>query len=237
MRLRALQNNILCILIYMTQKHFSFEEVFTFGWSKTKQHAWFIVLTFIIISTIISAVKEAFVINIVVALMVALSLASISLTISRGHSFTFNDLFTVFLSQNRVTKFVALSILYSLPALIAGSSFSFVVIGIYNQNPLFTLSALLVSTLLTIPAIYVTVRYKFFPFVVLEHENASLQDIIKMSYKLTTNHFWLLFAFLTCAAILNIVGAIFMFVGLLITVPTTLFATAHVYNKLKEHSV
>lgn len=237
MSLRALENDIACILIYMTKKHFTFEEVFTFGWAKTKQHAWFVVLTFIIVGTIISAVKAMFLLNIVVGLLVAFSLASISLTISRGHSFTFTDLFSVLLSQKRVTKFVALSILYSLPALIAGSSFSLVVIGIYSQNPLFTLSALIVSAILTIPAIYVTVRYKFFPFVVLEHEDASLQDIIKMSYKLTANHFWILFAFLLCAAILNILGAIVMFVGLLITVPTTLFATAHVYNKLKEHSM
>ena len=41
----------------MTKQHFSFEEVFKFGWTKTKQHAWFITLTFIIAGIIMSAVK------------------------------------------------------------------------------------------------------------------------------------------------------------------------------------
>ena len=196
----------------MTKQHFSFEEVFKFGWAKTKQHAWFLALTFIIAGVIINAVKFMPVFDMIVSLMVALSIISISLLIVRDRSFTFADLYTPLLSPKRVLKFIALSILYAVA----------VTIG---------------TILLIVPGVYIATRFKFFPYVVIENENADLSDLIKMSYKLTNNHFWVILGFMVLAAILNIIGALLFMVGLIITVPVTLFASAHMYTKLKEHTV
>lgn len=196
----------------MTKQHFSFEEVFKFGWTKTKQHAWFITLTFIIAGIIMSAVKFSPVLDTVVGLMVGLSLISISMLISRDSTFTFSDLYAPLLSPKRVLKFVALTILYA----------AAVVVG---------------TVCLIIPGVYIATRFKFFPYMVIEHENATIKDLIKMSYKLTQNHFWIVLGFLILATILNIIGALLFLIGLLVTVPVTLFASAHMYNKLKEHTV
>ncbi len=196
----------------MTKQHFSFQEIFSFGWGKTRQHAWFIFLTFLIISIVLSAVKLFPFINLIVSLMAGLSFASISLLISRDQHFTFHDLYTPLLSQRRVLKFIVLTVLYGIA----------VILG---------------TILFIIPGLYVAVRFKFLPFVVIEHENASLKDLIKMSYKLTEGHFWPVFGLLILLAILNVVGFLFLVVGLFVTIPVSVFATAHVYNKLKEHSM
>ena len=196
----------------MTKQHFSFQEVFMFSWTKTKQHAWFITLTFIIAGIIIGAVRFMPVFDTVVGLMVALSIISISILISRDSVFTFSDLYTPLLSPKRVLKFIALTILY-------------------------VVSVTIGTILLIIPGVYIATRFKFFPYMAIEHENATIKDLIKMSYKLTENHFWIVLGFLILATILNIIGALLFVVGLIITVPVTLFASAHMYNKLKEHNI
>lgn len=196
----------------MTKQHFSFQEVFMFSWAKTKQHAWFITLTFIIAGIIIGAVRFIPVFDTVVGLMVALSIISISILISRDSVFTFSDLYTPLLSPKRVLKFIALTILY-------------------------VVSVTIGTILLIIPGVYIATRFKFFPYMAIEHENATIKDLIKMSYKLTENHFWIVLGFLILATILNIIGALLFVVGLIITVPVTLFASAHMYNKLKEHNI
>lgn len=196
----------------MTKHNFSFQEVFTFGLAKTRQHAWFIFLTLIIISIIINSVRFVPFLETFVSLMVGLSLVSISLLISRDQHFTFQDLYKPLLSQKRVLKFIVLAILY-------------------------VISVLVGTLLLVVPGIYIAIRFKFFPFVVLENENASLHDLIKMSYKVTENHFWQIFFFLLLIGLVNILGLLLLVVGLLVTIPVSLFALAHVYNKLKEHSM
>ena len=189
-------------------KQFSFKEIFMFGWAKTKQHAWFIVLTFIISSIIVSAVKFVPVIDAVVSMMVGLSICSLSLLISRDQHFTFEDLYKPLLSAKRVLKFFVLVLLYAVA----------VTIG---------------TILLVVPGIYIATRFKFFPYIVIENENAKLSELIKMSYRLTAGHFWDVFLFLVVVAIVNIIGAALLMVGLFITVPVSIFASAYVYNKLK----
>lgn len=196
----------------MTKHHFSFQEVFTFGWAKTKQHAWFTALTFIIATILISSVKFVPLFDAIVSLMVGISIASISLLIVRDQSFTFADLVNPLLSYKRVLKTLALTAIYGLA----------VVIG---------------TILFIIPGIYIAVRFKFFPYVVIENENASLKDLIKMTYKLSAGHFWILFFFLILATILNILGGLAFVIGLVVTVPVTVFASAYMYIKLKEHAI
>jgi uncharacterized membrane protein len=196
----------------MTKQHFSFQEVFKFGWSKTRQHAWFIVLTFIISSIITGAVKFTPFTNIIVCLMAGLSIVSISLQITRDHHFTFRDLYLPLLSPNRVLKFIALTVLYILAVSIG-------------------------TVLFIIPGIYIAVRFKFFPFVVIEHENESIADLIRLSYKTTAHNFWPVFFFLLLGCIINILGALCFIIGLAITIPTTIFAMAHMYDKLKAHAI
>ncbi len=196
----------------MTKQHFSFKEVFMFGWDKTKQHAWFVFLTFIIAFIVTSSVQFIPVVNALVALMAGLSLVSISILIAKDQHFTFHDLYAPLLSAKRVLKFIAATIIYAVAV-----SIGFI--------------------LLIIPGVYIATRFKFFPYVVIENEDLSMADLIKKTYKLSHNHFWVIFAFLVMATILNFIGALLLMVGLIVTVPVTLFASAYMYNRLKEHTV
>lgn len=207
----------------MTRHHFSLKESFTFGWLKTKQHYWFIALTFILYALILSSASRIPLLNTVTALMVGLSVVSITLHIVRNHSFTFADLFVPLLSPKRVLKFLALSVLYIIPV-----AFLTVVLfapGLARWGALFVV----------VPSVYLMIRFKFFPYVVLEHEDASIKELILMSLKLTKGHFWAIFLFLFSVALFNTIGALTV-VGLLVTIPVSIFASAHVYDKLKEHS-
>lgn len=198
-----------------------------FGWAKTKQHAWFLFLTALISSIIMGSVKHVPVFDGLVGLMVALSLSSISLAIVRDHHFTFADLFTPLLSPKRVVKFFVLGIACIAICIVAASPF---ITAVLMQNPV----AAGMSALLLIPLTYFVVRFKFFPFVVIEHENASIKELIKLSFKVTSGSFVSVFVFLILGAILNILGAMVFGVGLFVTVPVTFLAMAHFYDKLKE---
>lgn len=224
----------------MTKQHFSFKEIFMFGWAKTKQHAWFIALTTIIISIIMSAAKtftlfkgelvQSFdLYSIFILLLVCLSVVSISLLISRDHHFTFSDLFSPLLSPKKVLKFFAITAILAIPIVVLALTF---VVGVFQQNAVVTI----LGMILFLPLVYLSVCFKLFPFVVLEHENASVVELMTITYNLTAPHFLQMFAFLVLATILNVAGAI-VIIGLFVTVPVTLFATAHVYDKLKEHSM
>ncbi len=46
---------------------------------------------------------------------------------------------------------------------------------------------------------------------------------------------WHLLGFLLIVALLNLLGAIVFLVGLLVTVPVTMIAYAHIYQKLQAH--
>ena len=141
------------------------------------------------------------------------------------------------LSQKRVLKFIALTILYAFLIVVCLAPFSIVITAAYMGNKSIAIFGLLLSVLTLIPGIYLSVRLKFFPFIVVEHENASIPDLIKMSYKLTSRHFLPIFLFIIAACVLNIIAILFFFVGVFLTFPVTVFASAHMYNKLKDHQI
>jgi uncharacterized membrane protein len=196
----------------MTKQHFTFKEVFRFGWLKTKQHAWFTTLTALIAFILTSSVRHMPVLELLVASLVGLSIVSISLTIARDQNFSFSDLYKPILSPYLVLKFLALTAVY-------------------------VVAVSLGLLLFIIPGLYLAVRFKMFPYVLIENENATLKDLIKMTYKLTYGHFWKVLGFLVALSLFNVLGALVFLVGLVITVPVSIFATAHVYEKLKNHTV
>ncbi len=208
----------------MTKHHFSFKDAFIFGWAKTKQHYWFCILTFILITLIINSVDHVPLLRTLVSLMAALSIVSLSLLIVRDHHFTFENLFTPLLSPKRVAKFLIISVLYAIPVILAAVL-------------LFFVPAKWFGLLVIIPSVYLAVRLKFFPYVVVENEEASLKTLIEKSFNLTKGHFWMVFGFLLLVGLLNMVGAALFVVGLIVTIPVSIFATAYVYTKLKDHAI
>lgn len=226
----------------MTKHNFSFQDLFMFGWSKTKQHAWFITLTFIIISIINRSASGIPVISFVVTFMIGISVTSIALLMSRDQHFTFADLYMPLLSQKRVLKFIALGILYMLPIIMAVITLSMFVQGIRTNNGVFAALGLLLFIPALLFACYTSIRFKFFPFIAIEHENATVLDLIKMSGAFTRGRFLTVLVFVGMVAGINLVPVIFgsrapfFLLGLFVTIPLSILSTAHLYNKFKEHA-
>ena len=86
--------------------------------------------------------------------------------------------------------------------------------------------------LLVLPGIFVAVRLSMVRFEVID--GAGIKESLHKSWALTAGHFWWLFLFILLLIVLNILGALAFMVGLLISIPVTMLAYAHVYQKLKK---
>lgn len=227
----------------MKKENLNFEEIFKFAWARTKQHAWFLICSLVIYGVILSAVKFIPIFQMIVSLLVALSTASISLIIVKQESFSFSDLFNRLRSPHLVLKFFGLTIIYGavvcffiLP-FIASSALTismFLLGGITTIN-LKLQVLLLVTLLMFLYGVYLSVCFKFYPYVLLENENMKMLDIIKHTYKLTYERFWQLLWFFIIISVLNALGFILFGIGLIITIPVSVFALAHLYRRLEGH--
>lgn len=233
----------LLYFMYMKIQQFDYKEIFGFAWAKTRQHAWFLVCTAMIYSLLISAAKLTPGLDIMVLLLISLSLLSLSLIIVKNESFSFSDLFNRLRSPHLVLKFLALTILYV--AVVCLLVVPFVAAMTVSAGAMFmgqtvaTAKLIAIATvtfILFVAGIYVSVCYKMYPYVLLENEHMSLVNIIKHTQKITCCNFWPLFVLLLLLSVLNLIGVVLAGLGLIITVPMSVFALAHMYRKLEVHS-
>lgn len=82
-------------------------------------------------------------------------------------------------------------------------------------------------------AVYFAIRYSFARLAVLD--GADILESLKKSTKLTHNIKWRMVLFVLAIIVLNLLGLVALVVGLLVTIPISLLAFAHVYLKLKAH--
>jgi uncharacterized membrane protein len=80
---------------------------------------------------------------------------------------------------------------------------------------------------------YLALIFHFFPYVLLD-QNYGVVQAFHVSWSITENAIFDLVVFYAVALLLNIVGAFMLMVGLLITVPITILAQAHVYQQLSK---
>ena len=86
---------------------------------------------------------------------------------------------------------------------------------------------------LIVPGIYFMLRFSMVRFAVLE--GAGVMESLRKSSKLTEGIKWQLLLFMIVMCLANLLGLLFFFVGLLVTIPVTLIAYAHIYQKLHAH--
>lgn len=84
----------------------------------------------------------------------------------------------------------------------------------------------LVSWLLT--------RYAFISLIAVDNPRMNGWKLLKESAKITKGHMWKLFGFLLLIVLINIIGALVLFIGLVVTIPVTMMAKGYVYNHLKS---
>jgi uncharacterized membrane protein len=85
--------------------------------------------------------------------------------------------------------------------------------------------------LLVVPGIYLALRLQFYSFYVVD-KNAGITDSLKMSWEATKGNTLNIFLFVLILIALNILGAIALLVGLLVTIPVSFIAVALLYRKL-----
>lgn len=200
------------------QYNFSIEESLKFGWHKTKAHSsllFQVMLTLFALQVVSSIVTKvlgntmqgiaATIVLAVVSLFVGVGFTIITLKLAKGEHASYADILP---SGMLVWRYLVANLLTGL----------LVVIGFI---------------LLIIPGIYLLLRYSMVRYSIID--GAGITDSLRHSAHMTMGVKWHLLGFFVVLILINIVGAILLLVGLLVTVPVTMIAYAHVYQKLHAH--
>lgn len=77
-----------------------------------------------------------------------------------------------------------------------------------------------------------SIRLSYYPYFIVE--GSGIIESLKNSYKITKGMVWSLMVLGFVLGLINLLGVLCLFVGLLVTVPISYVASAYVYKKLKE---
>lgn len=86
--------------------------------------------------------------------------------------------------------------------------------------------------LLIIPGIWLAIRLQFFRYLIVDRGMNPFQALAE-SWRMTKGKVWKLLGWIAVLVILNILGAITLGVGLIITIPVSMVAMTEVYRKLE----
>lgn len=95
----------------------------------------------------------------------------------------------------------------------------------------YTIIVVIGFILLIIPGIYLALRLQFYSYYIVD-KNAGAMDSLRMSWKATDKNVINIFLFMLLILGLNILGALALLVGLLITIPVSIIAVSLLYRKL-----
>ena len=135
-------------------------------------------------------------------------------------------------------RYVAASILYS--AMVGVFLFGALTLGALllpavADSPLHEAGVVIGMILLLLPAIILGIMFSLFPFVIMD-ENAGPAQALVRSAAITKGARGQLFVFLVVLSFLNVLGAVLLMVGLLLTIPITFLSEAYVYRKLRAQT-
>jgi uncharacterized membrane protein len=191
-------------------------EMLRFGWETFKKRPWFFIGTVVLValvSSILSALAPDPVTNafdfvlalaiIVLNIFIEMGLVAFALKVHDGvDGATFKHLW----HPQSFWKYVGVKILTGL----------IVVVGL---------------VLLIVPGIIAAIALIFATYLVVDR-NLGPIEAIKESARLTKGHRWQLFLLALAIIGINILGAIALLVGLVVTIPVSLLAVVHAYRKL-----
>lgn len=236
---------------------FSIKEAIIFGWHKVKGHSrlvFAVVLTMFALQVVSSMVENSLkdtVLGAVASLVLAVAgivlgagATLIVLKLAKGEHAAYRDIVP---ALGLVWKYFCASLLAGLISflpLMAGGLASLALLAstgsinfsegtpIAGHEWAFAL-AIGIMTVAACFAIYFAIRYSMARLAVLD--GADILESLPKSTKLTHNVKWRLVLFALAIVGLNLLGLIALVVGLLVTIPISLLAFAHVYLKLKSH--
>lgn len=87
--------------------------------------------------------------------------------------------------------------------------------------------------LLIVPGVILAIRLQFWPYLLVDKKLGPIQAI-KGSWLLTAGYGWDLVGFGLALAVLNLLGLLLLVVGLVVTAPISMLATASLYRSLEN---
>jgi uncharacterized membrane protein len=193
---------------------FSIRETIKYGWNKSKENLELVLFSTLLVLAL-GAIVSGFqghgpsllftLIGVIFSIIIRIGYTKIFLRMYDGEKPSFSDIFKEY---GLFWKYLGVSILYGLTVL----------------------GGLI---LIIIPGIYWAVRFSFSPLIVVDTRSRIIASM-KESYAITKGKFWKLLGFWIVMGLLNILGAIIFGIGLLVSVPVTLFASIYVYRTLSK---
>ena len=193
---------------------FSIQASLKYGWEKFRAHLEISLLTTLFILAIGTATGKGenhagfFFLGLamtVLMIIIRIGYTKIFLRITDGESPKFLEIFHEY---RLFWKYLGVSILY----------------------PLAVLGGLI---LLIVPGIFWAVRFSFSPIILVDTKVGPVVAM-KESYAITKGNFWKILQFWLAIGALNILGFMAFGVGLLVSVPTSTFASIYVYRELSK---
>jgi len=199
-----------------TKPHFSKKEAISYGFKLAKENLFFFIILFVIVMLVsgVMAVLRIVTLHLVVASLV---LGFMQLVVNLIIGIGIINICLKFL-DNRKPKYKDL--FYYKPIV------NYVLASIVEGFIVFVGFLLLI-----IPGIFFALRLQYTCYLVID-KNLGPIEAIKTSWKITRGNAWNLFFFGILLGLINILGALCLLVGLFITVPLSMLATAFVYRKL-----
>lgn len=203
----------------MTFGTFSIQEVLKFGWETFKKDPWFYVgVTFVLMafSLLVNALTTGpggvhgilgFIISFAASTIVSIAYARLALSAEAGEHVTWQELW----APEHFLNMVGASLVQAV----------IIFVGII---------------LLVIPGIVAALILMFTQLSVVD-KGLNPIEALKNSYYLTKGHLLELFVFVLVIMVLNIIGLLALVIGLLVTLPVSLIAVAHVYRILANKEV
>jgi uncharacterized membrane protein len=88
--------------------------------------------------------------------------------------------------------------------------------------------------LLIVPGVILALMFLFVKYIVIDRELGPI-EALKESRRITAGHKWQLFELLIIILLVNILGLVCLFVGLLVSIPVSTLAIVHAYRTLGGH--
>lgn len=193
----------------MIKHNFTIKEILISAWHTTKKNAWFLAVIFFISATIMMITRHTGIIGGLINILLGISIINVSLVIANGKTPTYLDTISSFKNYKIFWHYLISSILCVL----------IVLVGLI---------------LFILPGIYLAVRLQFYKFLIISDENLGPVAALKKSMKMTKGYFWKLFGFILAIILLNIIGLLVFIVGLAVTIPVSVLATAFLYKKFNH---
>jgi uncharacterized membrane protein len=208
---------------YKENKKFDSKLSLMFGWDCVKKNFWFLIVVFafdlliLYLPSIVGKITDKvnftlpslifyFVFNLVfwiMGLIVSLGFLHITVLLASGVNASFSDLFSK-----------------------AGKIFN-----CFISSILCGIIVALGFILFIVPGIIFAIRFQFFQYLIIEGNLGPIQAL-EASWNITKGETMNLIIFWILVLLVNVLGALALGIGLFVTLPLTMIATAYVYKKL-----